>query len=1539
MNLFPPMRTMPTPRFSRACLVAFLGTFQRMCLALCAGLLAIPAAASDAEAGYQPPRGVPFFLLTDSAFGSTDEARVRLEVRSESLDDVEAADGADIALYRVDQPLDFLRQQRNLHRIDLKAAARSEGLANTLSYLWTQWWLRARQSWQNLFDAKVRLAATAEAPALKTSPDIAKKPVYTYPSPYKALPGLTEVSRMRYPVQYAKPIAPPADLKLAGSSSEFLPQPEGNVMVPLGKQRPGLYVVEASIGKHRAITLLFVSDTVAVTKTASRQFFLWAAKRSGGQPAVAQVVWSDLAGALGSGRTDAQGVLQLDHAVPETSYAFGEDADGGVFITENFYYDSEIHNAKLYAYTDRPLYRPGDEVNVRLYGREFSSAVQSKPLAAGPVELRVLDATGALVQQQTLAYHPQNGASARFSLPVNAPAGGYEIRLTRNGDDYSAAFRVAPYVKPHFEVLVEPGKPSFKTGEAINGRIRLVYPDGKPVREARLKLSARAQVLTMVEGDLLYGGLFPLQIDNDQDLVTNGSGEVEFKLPAAKEPSRLVLSVLATDGATQRVRATKELLVERAASAWRLQADRRFAEPAKAVTWTLAKQEGGVDATVPTQWVALHQESQTRTNGPIAAGASTFVLSLQRPGSYTVELRDAQDRLLGAAPFWVSGGELKPPQGAVEVVFDQPRYRAGDTARALITFPVAVDDALLTIERDQVEAYARLGAPGRVAQVKRLNDRQWEASVVVKPEHAPNVTFSVAYVTGNEFGFQNAGIVVEQPSLQVALRTDKSAYAPGEQVTLDIETKDATGKPVPAVLSVGAVDEMVYALQAELAPTVQEFFYHLRRNNVRTQSSLSFISFDEAIDPRDPGATSRQAQERGVKLLERPRRDERDTALFDPVVRTGADGKARLSFRVPDALTRWRITAKGYGVDAADGLVGEKRAFFLSDKPFYAKWTAPTWLRAGDQPQATLAVFNQGGAAVPLKLTWSLDKGPLQTRAVDTRPGASFVVLNLPALQQNAQLEVNLQQDGRTVDSLVTHLSVVPVGWTREQEALLPIEPGVVSLALNLPPDAQDVRLRVTNAATTAWSRVADSLIDYPYGCVEQTASRLVPLSLAVRSLSADLPAQAPVRQRLYSARLRLAAMAGPNAVFGWWGAGTTDNAFLSAYAYHADHLATRTLGMTLPAQHWERLLDIYADEGAKLPVAQRAWAVWLMGEVDLPIKTLTEGVLAAFEKAGDLPTTEWFSPLDPGTAGRDLALVLAAQTAKAEKVAWPASLNAALEAATARVQASNGVLAQAVVASSTGRGADGILAALQRTSQHANDSEPTIDRALALSLLARSSGFVPRAEPPSLQPKAGWTARASASGQTEFVPAAGTVALPASVGWATPPAQPMTAALRWHGVVNAGAGKNTLDATVQRQLMQMVRKGEFYALEPVAAGAALSTEALYLDVVTVTPTQALAYALVELGLPPGASMEPTTWGLKFDKDTPLERAVGEAVDGGYAVPIDAAAAGQPLVRRHLVRFTQKGSFHVPASRLWRMYQPQAQAFDGSAGTAPWQVR
>ncbi|WP_160329403.1 hypothetical protein, partial [Pseudomonas sp. ADP] len=98
-------------------------------LALCAGLAlggllaGAPAQAwADDEvpaSNYAPISGESFFLLADSSFAPDEQARVRLEApgRDYRRYRMEAYGGVDMRVYRIDKPLDFLKRQKNLHRV------------------------------------------------------------------------------------------------------------------------------------------------------------------------------------------------------------------------------------------------------------------------------------------------------------------------------------------------------------------------------------------------------------------------------------------------------------------------------------------------------------------------------------------------------------------------------------------------------------------------------------------------------------------------------------------------------------------------------------------------------------------------------------------------------------------------------------------------------------------------------------------------------------------------------------------------------------------------------------------------------------------------------------------------------------------------------------------------------------------------------------------------------------------------------------------------------------------------------------------------------------------------------------------------------------------------------------------------------------------------------------------------------------------------------------------------------------------------------
>ncbi|MHC8405587.1 alpha-2-macroglobulin family protein [Pseudomonas sp. TMB3-21] len=1491
----------------------------------------LPFSAVDADdavapSGYTPVAGESFFLLADSSFASDEQAMVRLEApgRDYRRFRMEPYGGADIRVYRIDKPLGFLKRQKNLHRVVSDGQFKGEGLSNTLAYLWDNWYRKSRRVMQRAFSYESRKQVTEEVPELKMGTAMAAPTPYDAQPQFALIPGLPVVSQFRYPLWQAKPIQPPLGVNLAGSSSEFVSVAPGNVYIPLGKLKPGLYLVEALIGKYRATTMVFVSNTVAVSKIAGDELLVWAArKHEGSSVAKVNVLWTDGLGVMSSGATDAEGLLRLKHVSPERSFVIGEDEEGGVFVSENFYYDSEIYDTKLYAFTDRPLYRPGDWVSLKIVGREFKNARDSVLPTAADVNVTVLDATGTALQSLALKLDSKAGTQGRFQLPDNAVAGGYELRFSYKDQAYSSAFRVAEYIKPHFEISLNLAKQDYRTGEAVKGNLVLLYPDGKPVAGAKLTLSLRAQQLSMVDNELQYLGQFPVELTSTE-LTTDAKGNATLDLPAADKPSRYMLTVFASDGAAYRVKTTKEILIDRGAASFSVRAPQRFSAVGDNVAFSYVN-EGASEsgkAVTPSLYSWVRLEDQSTGDGKLAASDKNFNVAFERPGTYNLTLKDEHGRVLGATGHSVTGDGVKAVPGTVEIVFDKAEYKTGDEALALITFPEPVSDALLSLERDKVEATALLSKGADWLKMEKLSETQYRARIPVKENFAPNLTFSVLYTKGGQYSFQNAGIKVIAPQIEVAIATDKEVYQPGDTVTVDLTTQFA-GKPVPAHLTVSVVDEMVYALQPEVAPTIDQFFYHPRRNNVRTSASLSFISYDVAL-PGSPGAPGKaNRSERGVKVLERPRREDVDTAAWQPELLTDANGKTRFSFKMPDSLTRWRITARAI---ADDGQVGQRKQFVRSEKPLYLKWSGPSKFRRGDKPDLGVFAFSQSEKTVKAELVMHY-AGTEQRVPVTLNSGINYIAL--PAFElSNGEWSAELVQDGKIADALAVRLTATGEGWQVTQTQSFDVASG--DTPLTLPADASAIRLRLDDSPQALFRSALDDLLGYPYGGVEQTASRLLPLSIAYPALSSNPQIRDRLRLIMQNSRLRLVQMAGPSASFTWWGMDGEPDAFLTAYAYYADWHASKALQLSLPPEHWQRVLEVYSKQANNTPLLQRALILSFAKQMQLPVNTLLSGLMEDLAKAGAGHAAnlmedgaESLVMSDPDSAlGLAAARVLTASLAKQAQVAFPDVFNRQLADAQQRLAVSSQPFAEALNLSLQPFDQARAKALLQRLLPQ----QSTLERALALTWLQRS---IEQASPTiALEPGEGWKKQHGDTGEMYWT-WQGPAPVPSVLSLAGTQERPLRAALSYQ---TRQAPVDPMPVTITRRLSRLVPGDEAFTFKLEAVGSdPLSSDSLYLDEVIITSKAAkpLRYGMLEVPLPPGADVERTTWGIKLmgkagTEPTALEKARFEPGQMAYAIPVDALSG--ELRVRHLVRFSQKGQFNLPPVRFTQVYAPQHQA-------------
>ena len=1468
-----------------------------------------------------------FFLLTDTSYGTRENALVRVEIPSH--DGYQEYDGVDIRVYRVEKPLDFLRKQSNFHRLSLKGNYRGDqSISHMLSYLWDSWFKDTRRAWQRILSFDARKEATENRPELQTGNNINRPTVYEHQTQFAPLSGHPMVLNMRYPIWDAKPVMPPEGTKLDGSSSGFISPTIGNAMVSLGKLPAGLYIVEGIIGTHQATTLLFVSDTVAITKVSGAQMLVWTADRSSGKP-VSNVAlnWTDGVGTLKSKRSDAEGLAILKHKSPEKTYVIGEDESGGVFISENFYYDSEIYNTKLYTFTDRPLYRPGDRVNIKWLGRTFTSAQHSTAPKTAPLSYQVIDPGGTILFQQKTDFTTENAATSEFTLPPESIPGGYEIRTAYNGDVYSSSFRVANYVKPHFEIHLNMDKAAYKVGEPLQGEIELRYANGEPVKEANVSVTVRSQQTSMVSGELFYAGMFPVKLEQ-QELVTSSSGKASLKFPAAKEPSRYIVTVLANDGAAYRVKSTQEILVERGVNTYSLHTTRQFTMPDEEVTFSFSPQ--GTGGSPPVSYEMIRLEDQTKTEGKLDS-SSGFSPRFSQSGSYQINLKDEYGNILGAINHWVMGKGIQTLAGNIEIIPDKKSYAVGETAEVLITFPHSVEGALFTLERDQVEATSTLTQPSDWLQLEKITDSQYKARIRIEKKFTPNMTFSVLSMREGGYVFENAGLVVKQPEISLEVKADKTAYKPREQVHVDINAL-FDNQPVQAKLSVSIVDEMVYVLQPEIAPSIVDFFYHPRRNNVRTTSSLNFIGYDMSTSYLSKGskAGAQRFNERGVKVLERPRRDDKDTAAWEPNLTTDAKGRARLSFTMPDSLTRWRVTVRAI---TPDGKVGQRVAYIQSEQPYYLKWVANKLYRDGDKSLVDVVAFNYKEES---KAQFTVKSGTeiIKEDSVNLKRGINYLTFNLNA-KQSELLNIALKVDGKEVDSLDVAVDTRHARWQTAAQEIIPIDQEKLRLAL--PKDARAIELSFLDQASGNIYRVMDDLINYPYGCVEQTASRLIPLSMAYQASTTKEQA-AHLREFMLYNRMRLVAMVLPDAQFSWWGTGSSPSTMMTAYAYYADWFASRQLGLDYDRETAQQLLGIYQKQAHQEPVLYRALSLWWMNQMGLPVDTLLVGVdkeLATVklgEYAPQNPHESMIFAYTNQSAGHALALGISAQLHRERGSRVPEDLKPAIaKAYEILAQYTNQPVAQSLLILSGKKTSDEISAnsILRQISPH----YPTLERALTLSWLHKAQSLSMNANrivPALVSP---WeTMNPTVTGQPRWKWSANSI--PDTLDFSGQ-RRPAFALVRYQ---TNEAQKHTLDVGVKRTLYELVpEKGTLnFKVKAVPQGTALQSNVLYVDEITLSSQQAFQYGLLEIPLPAGAEVEGRTWGVKIkglggeQSDKAASFAHGEYETGtlSYRVPVADMAPNREIQVRHLVRFNQRGEFKVPSARMFLMYQPDRKAIE-----------
>ena len=169
----------------------------------------------------------------------------------------------------------------------------------------------------------------------------------------------------------------------------------------------------------------------------------------------------------------------------------------------------------------------------------------------------------------------------------------------------------------------------------------------------------------------------------------------------------------------------------------------------------------------------------------------------------------------------------------------------------------------------------------------------------------------------------------EKRKVDVEITPDKEQYKPGDTVNLNIKTTNS-GKPVQTNVNISVANEAVFEIQDEELNIIEEIY---KNKNYAAYSYSSYL--DYILAPAEGGAGG------GVDMV---RANFADTAHFE-LISTDKNGNAKVAFKLPDNVTTYRVTAHAVNEDLYLGVNTKK---ITSKIDFFIQSTEPRGIKTTD---------------------------------------------------------------------------------------------------------------------------------------------------------------------------------------------------------------------------------------------------------------------------------------------------------------------------------------------------------------------------------------------------------------------------------------------------------------------------------------------------------------------------------------------------------------------------------------------------------------
>ncbi|HEY8396658.1 MAG TPA: MG2 domain-containing protein, partial [Flavihumibacter sp.] len=846
---------------------------------------------------------------------------------------------------------------------------------------------------------------------------------------------------------------------------------------------------------------------------------------------------------LGMGSTNSEGVAEISYSRKEAAgfkpaMMIAKSAGDFNYLLFN---NSRVNTSRFevggkrlnatgldaYVYLERGIYRPGETVNFAAIVRDYSWKV----VPDLPVKWKVLFPTGKEMKTFRKTLNRQGSTDGSIEIPAAALTGTYLLEMYSGNDVLlnSLPIQVEEFVPDRIKVQSKLSATELKPGETVELALKADNFFGPPA--AHRNYEAEIQVRQLAFAPKKYASyLFTLtnqQSFFDKKLIegkTNESGEatIRYTVPPIYDKmgllqARFFTTVFDETGRPVSRMSSAEISTQSAYLGigyngydyFPLNQEVKF--PLIALSrneQVLNNQSAKVEVIKQEYRTVLSRsgdyfryESQREekivasANITISGENTNYGFVPRSPGNYEIRLRLPGSTTYVSRSFYSYGswgGDYSSFEvnndGHIEIETDKAVYQPGDQVKLLFKTPFS-GRLLVTLEQDKLLSYQYLEVEKRTATL----------TLPITEAHLPNVYVTATLIKAHEIsdipltvahGFK--GITVEDKRRNISVEILAEAGSRSRK-TQQIKVKAAPG----AMVTLAAVDNGVLQVNDFKTPDPFRHFYADR--------ALSVNAFDlyPLLFPELKAVRSSTGGDGDLRMDQRvnpmPNKRVKILSYWSGLTTTNSSGEASFNVEIPAFSGEIRLMAVAH----KDDRFGSAEKTMKVADPVVLSTALPRFMSPGDSIDIPVTISNTTARPINgkagLKLTGPVQSLGAAEQSVTLQPNAEqrlvFHAAAGPSIgQATVKLEINAGGENYYEDIDIT---VRPASTLQKRTGSGVVEAnGTTNLTLGDPDFlASSVRrkLVVSRSPVLELGDALDKLVNYPYGCTEQSISAAFP--------------------------------------------------------------------------------------------------------------------------------------------------------------------------------------------------------------------------------------------------------------------------------------------------------------------------------------------------------------------------------------------------------------------------------------------------------------